>query len=261
VVDYNSGLQVIDISNPKNPSIVGSCDTPNLAIGIYVTDKYAFVADWYSGLQVIEKFKSLTDITYLDSNTITATVSAGYRPGTYNLHVTNPDGGHAVRHNAFASVQDAVEVTMELPAGWSMISLPVTPEVATVTTLFPEAVVVYKYQKETGYVQVPEGENLEVGMGYWILLNKPQSFVIKGTEITAYTMPVENGWYMIGGCTDLAQKMVTSGSINVIYGYTQGVGCERVLGSEPLKRGKGYWILFSNTSEGAEFTASTSASK
>jgi hypothetical protein len=55
--------------------------------------------------------------------------------------------------------------------------------------------------------------------------------------------------------------MVTSGKIDVIYGYTQGVGYQRVPESQPLERGKGYWILFSNTSEGAEFTASNSVSE
>jgi hypothetical protein len=74
-------------------------------------------------------------------------------------------------------------------------------------------------------------------------------------------MPVADGWYMIGGCSLPAQKMVTSGKIDVIYGYTQGYGYTRLLGSEPLEPGKGYWILFSNTSEGAEFTASSSVSE
>jgi putative hemolysin len=156
---------------------------------------------------------------------------------------------------------EAIAITMELPAGWSMISLPVRPEVVTVTTLFPGAVVVYKYRKGTGYVQVTGGENLEVGMGYWILLDNPQSYVIRGTKIVEYMMPVEDGWYMIGSCTFPAQKMVTNGRIDVIYSYAPGIGYQRLIGSEPLKPGKGYWILFSNTSKGAAFTASTSSAK
>ena len=159
-------------------------------------------------------------------------------------------------YNSFPSAQEEVEVTMVLSAGWSMISLPVRPEDATVTTLFPGAVVVYKYQKGEGYVRVKGGENLEVGMGYWILLNNPQSYVVRGTPITAYAMPVADGWYMIGGCTLPAQAMVISGKVDVVYGYEQGVGYTRLLGSEALERGKGYWILFSNTSEGGAFTAS-----
>jgi hypothetical protein len=50
--------------------------------------------------------------------------------------------------------------------------------------------------------------------------------------------------------------MVTSGKVGVIYEYTQGSGYARLLEPQPLERGKGYWILFSDTSEGAEFTPS-----
>jgi hypothetical protein len=153
-------------------------------------------------------------------------------------------------------INDEVEVTMDLSAGWSMISLPVRPDVTTVTTLFPDAVVVCKYEKGKGYMRVQGGESLEVGRGYWILFNNPQSYVIRGTPITAYSMPAADGWYMIGGCTLPAWKMVTSGKVNVVYGYTQGRGYERLPGSESLEWGQGYWILFRNTSEGAAFTAS-----
>jgi hypothetical protein len=177
-----------------------------------------------------------------------------------NVYVTGWSGDNATDCD-YATVKYIEGIKMELPAGWSMISLPVTPAVATFGTLFPEAVVVYRYEKGTGYVQVAEEETLEVGMGYWILLNEPQSFVIKGTEITAYTMPVENGWYMIGGCSMPAQKMITNGNIDVVYGYTQGIGYTRLLELQPLESGKGYWILFGNTSVGAAFTASTAVAK
>ena len=49
----------------------------------------------------IEKIKPLTNITYLDSYIITATIPAGYASGTYNLHITNPDGGYTLLNNAF----------------------------------------------------------------------------------------------------------------------------------------------------------------
>jgi hypothetical protein len=147
------------------------------------------------------------------------------------------------------------------PKGWSMISLPVDPPDKSLDKLFPEAVVVYGYEKETGYIRVKPDEDLEVGRGYWILFDEPQSSVIKGTEVTEYTIPVADGWYMIGGCSMPAQGMVTNGSIDVIYGYMQGVGYTRLLGSKSLEGGRGYWILFSNTSEGAEFTASTSVAQ
>ena len=43
--DGGSGLQVIDVSDPENPTIVGSADTPGWAAGVYVSGNYAYVAD------------------------------------------------------------------------------------------------------------------------------------------------------------------------------------------------------------------------
>jgi hypothetical protein len=45
---------VIDVSDPTNPTIVGSVDTPGYARGVYVLGNYAYVADDASGLQVID---------------------------------------------------------------------------------------------------------------------------------------------------------------------------------------------------------------
>ena len=39
------GLQVIDITNPESPQIVGSVDTPGDACGVAVSGTHAYVAD------------------------------------------------------------------------------------------------------------------------------------------------------------------------------------------------------------------------
>ncbi len=54
MADYGSGLQVIDISDPANPTLVGTYDTPGYARGVAVSGDHAFVADGDSGLQVID---------------------------------------------------------------------------------------------------------------------------------------------------------------------------------------------------------------
>jgi hypothetical protein len=53
VGDFQSGLQVIDISDPANPTIVGSYNTPGDAWGVAIAGDYAYVAD-DGGLQVID---------------------------------------------------------------------------------------------------------------------------------------------------------------------------------------------------------------
>ena len=61
---------------------------------VYGAATYTYVVDVRARLHVIEKFKPIIDITYLASYIIKATITAGYHPGTYNLHITNPDGEH-----------------------------------------------------------------------------------------------------------------------------------------------------------------------
>ena len=54
VADYSSGLQIVDVSSPASPAIVGAVDTPGWAIGVAVSGGYAYVGDAASGLQVVD---------------------------------------------------------------------------------------------------------------------------------------------------------------------------------------------------------------
>ncbi len=49
----DSGLSIVDISDPSNPILVGSCNTPDNAYDISLSNNYAYIASWASGLQVI----------------------------------------------------------------------------------------------------------------------------------------------------------------------------------------------------------------
>ncbi|MBC2696158.1 MAG: hypothetical protein HF982_12970 [Desulfobacteraceae bacterium] len=49
-----TGLEIVDISNPTNPVLIGCYDTPGAAIGVTIDDAYAFVADGESGLHIID---------------------------------------------------------------------------------------------------------------------------------------------------------------------------------------------------------------
>ncbi|MFN5892129.1 MAG: hypothetical protein ACK45Z_05770, partial [Dolichospermum sp.] len=54
VADIDSGLQIIDISNPTTPTLKGNYDTSGSAWGVQVLGNYAYVADIDSGLQIID---------------------------------------------------------------------------------------------------------------------------------------------------------------------------------------------------------------
>ena len=50
----DSGLQIMDISDPDAPTLVGSYVTPGSALDVAVVGDLAFVADNYSGLQIVD---------------------------------------------------------------------------------------------------------------------------------------------------------------------------------------------------------------
>ena len=50
----NSGVHFIDVSNPINPTVLGSYDTPGYAEGIVAKEQYAYVADGPYGLRVLD---------------------------------------------------------------------------------------------------------------------------------------------------------------------------------------------------------------
>ncbi|MGA1840547.1 MAG: alpha-2-macroglobulin family protein [bacterium] len=139
-------------------------------------------------------------------------------------------------------------VYLDLPSGWSMFSLPVIPPNPELSELFPDAKVVYGYERDKGYVRIEEDEELNVGKGYWILFDNSQIKPLTGRRIYDYPLSLnEGGWEMIGGCTLPAQASADSANINVIYGFDQEVGYRRVLKSEKLLPGKGYWIRLSDS--------------
>ena len=47
------GLQVVEIADPTAPYLLGALDTPGTALDVATAGAYAFVADGYSGLQVL----------------------------------------------------------------------------------------------------------------------------------------------------------------------------------------------------------------
>lgn len=53
MADSGNGLLVIDISDPENPQIVGSVDTPGLAVDVCISGNLALIADTSGDLQII----------------------------------------------------------------------------------------------------------------------------------------------------------------------------------------------------------------
>ncbi|MGA1840045.1 MAG: hypothetical protein ACMUIU_05405 [bacterium] len=176
--------------------------------------------------------------------------------GFYLSH-TDPNSDYSLY---FSSSLDIIpygyNYQINMTTGWSMISIPVKPESLEAANIYPSAEVIYGYQKGSGYFRVTGNEEMEAGKGYWILYKEPQYYTLTGQPIDFYSKSIEeDGWWMIGGCTTEAQATSENCTIEVIYKYSPGIGYQRVPASENLEPGRGYWILFTNVLDQAEFMA------
>jgi hypothetical protein len=94
VADGNSGLAVIDISDPTNPGTPIYEDTTGEANDIYVSGDYAYVADGGSGLAVIQVRKRFDmEVPIISNAPSDITVEAGYTGQSLSWTATdaNPD--------------------------------------------------------------------------------------------------------------------------------------------------------------------------
>jgi hypothetical protein len=186
-------------------------------------------------------------------------ISPGSSESLIGKRVSNVSGPQAPTEGEdFDTPIKVTTVEMNIPKGWSLISLPVLPDNRLAKKLFPQATVIYGYEKGTGYTCMGNTKELEVGKGYWILADEEKNYTITGQEIPEYTLPVNaEGWYMIGGCSFPAEISVYNGTIITIYKHVPGTGYIRILESENIEQGKGYWILVRDINGQAQIRINT----
>ena len=153
--------------------------------------------------------------------------------------------------------------TVDMDAGWNLVSLSYEVDDPNYETLFAPALPTIPpfLWNGSGYSQ---HEDLQLGIGYWQEVSSSAQVSITGTDVSSVTADVAEGWNMIGGpsCVfDMANVQDPGGIIvpNTLYRY-DGV----YILSNTLTPNAGYWIEVS--SEGSlEFdcthTAALSAGK
>ncbi|MDD1458361.1 cadherin domain-containing protein, partial [Dolichospermum sp. ST_sed7] len=88
------------ISNPTTPTLKGNYDTSSLAVRVQVVGNYAYVADFESGLQIID-VSEFTNKTPTNLTLSTSTVAENRIIGTVvgNLTTTDPDTGNTFTYS------------------------------------------------------------------------------------------------------------------------------------------------------------------
>jgi len=161
-------------------------------------------------------------------------------PGTYFIRVQGYSSSSTGAYNV-TFVSDApaamAEYTLELGAGWNMVSLPVIPEDPSAASVLAGAGF---YQLVTwsgsGYVVAT---SFEAGVGYWLLVLTDMDIIISGQPVAVVTLDLSPGWNMVGGPNTV---VLASEVFPGFYQLVTWSGSSYV-SSANFAPGSGYWAL------------------
>ena len=133
-------------------------------------------------------------------------------------------------------VYGGYEFTHELAEGWSMVSLPCEMEDASLGTLFPTALSLFRFG--AGYRSVTE---MSCGLGYWINLPAPYATTVSGPPWASAVVDLPARWSMVGpggNAVDVASlRAATDGNLVSVFGFN-----DRYYQAETMEPGGGYWV-------------------
>ncbi len=141
----------------------------------------------------------------------------------------------------FDGVLSEVEVVhaLELPAGWSLISLPVAPTDSAPAGVFFDLVGIYSFSG-SGYRPATA---LVPGVGYWVNLGSGGVYAVRGREVVSLRVPLAPGWNLVGARN--APETLSSAGLDPpqpplsLFDFQAGEGYRRQAELAPWR---GYWL-------------------
>jgi len=171
-----------------------------------------------------------------------------------NLDMTQTNS-YSLTNTAITSLlieySSQMNVTMNVNAGWNIISVPVSATDMSVTGLFPEAIS-SAYAFDNGYTTVSE---LSMGEGYWLKFQDTHEMTMSGMPY-AEAVALSQGWNIVGPYNwDVPVSSIVTVPAGIIsssfYGFDNGYST-----AQTLAPGKGYWV---KASEAGEMTFGSAA--
>lgn len=183
--------------------------------------------------------------------------------------------GFYVLQEAFSNIPDPLPAdgtfTIELEAGWNLISLPLQPSDTSLDSAL--ASIQGKYNSIWAY-DAPAKQwlsrvtdrpsflsnlnEVKPGAGYWVMMNAPSSLSIQGERL-ATSIPLDTGWNLVGydslttktlaeALSSIAGSYESVWTYDAVYGEWQSHSVDAQDSPNDLETmdpGKGYWINMS----------------
>jgi uncharacterized protein (TIGR02145 family) len=145
---------------------------------------------------------------------------------------SHASGNHDNRSSSDQSIQ--------VKAGWNLLSLPVVDTLGIKSVLFPTAASA-AYIFEQGYIVK---DTLRNGMGFWLKFDSSQTVSVTGDSIFEDMIDVSAAWNIIGSLTmPIAVNTIQSSPPGIVgsqyFSFVPGFGYQIV---DTLQPGNGYWV-------------------
>lgn len=158
---------------------------------------------------------------------------------TYNWYAIADDGNGGKTQSDTWNFTTAANFTLNLNAGWNMVSFPVIPSNTTFASIF----------SGKGYYQVltwsgtsyTTPTNVEAGKGYWVLVLSGTTLNIEGSPVVSYGLNLQAGWSMIGSICN--KTVVASTVFGANYHQLLTWSGTSYITATTIEPGKGYWVL------------------
>ena len=138
-------------------------------------------------------------------------------------------------------------LTLNLKAGWNMVSIPVTPTDNSTSAVFPGVAGIFAWNATSRSYYVPTV--IDPKEGYWVAVTENTTMTISGTPIETWTTDIKAGWNMIGSVITIASIAAPNdnpdGSVIPTAYWWDPVGKSYILTTD-IEPGKGYWIASVN---------------
>ena len=184
---------------------------------------------------------------------------------TFLTDSSGPRNGYIIfTHNAPGS-PDSVPIqgtggvgsitdTIGILTGWNMVSLPLIVANAWKGAVFPTAVThVFAYN---GGYNIPPGDTLRLGKGYWAKFDTTQSVYVTGAAVSSYPIPVAANWNMIGSLSyPVPRGSIIQNPSNIIRSQFFGYNGSYAI-ADTIRPGMAYWV---KVSQGGTLTLSSAS--
>ena len=127
--------------------------------------------------------------------------------------------------------------TVSVDAKWNLVSVPVSRMNNFVLDVFPTAIPGTTFEYDAGYLYC---DTLIPGKGYWTKFPEAIKQPITGYQMSSVSIPVKQGWNIIGSVDHETPVPAGSGINSLVYGYSSGYKI-----ATTIVPGKGYWVKVS----------------